>query len=33
MVLPTEINEGYAIIEKYAVGEQGFALGENPNAP
>lgn len=28
-----EINAGYTILEKYAVGEQGFALGQSDTAP
>ena len=33
MFSAAEISEGYTIIEKFVVGEQGFALGENLNAP
>ena len=28
-----EINEGYEIIERFPVGEQGFALGHSETAP
>lgn len=33
MNYPIESNEGYIILERFVVGEQGFVLGENPNAP
>lgn len=28
-----ETNQGYRIMERFPVGEQGFVLGHNPNAP
>lgn len=28
-----QINQGYRIIERFPIGEKGFVLGYNPDAP